>query len=395
MAQKRHKKQVGSIVYPGFPWLKRLLQAAGSERAQELDKRNEDAPVELAEPLPAPYPPSWVDRLIEGIRRSRFPAWASYVGLGLAVYLFITAITWLERSVPLGLLPLTAYDGAGYVVIYIALIHYLDTTATRALDHFQPFLDGVEEDTLERLRYELTTLPANGAWVAVASGLAFTAIGLLFLRLYGTGHLVPQWPSQLLSLFLGNLFFATFLYHTVHQLHSVNRIHAATTGINLFQREPAYAFSRLTARTAAAWVLAFMLGVVPRISLELGTLLGPYGPVAWYPMLTAALLAFVLPLLGMRRLLQNEKQRLQRQANLRLEQMLSSLNTRIDAENVAGAGDFKVLLDSLLLERDLLRRIPTWPWDVNTLAGYLSTVLLPLLIWFMQQMLGRLFAGNP
>jgi hypothetical protein len=342
-----------------------------------------------------PYPPSWVDRLIDRIRASRWPIWADYAALGLAVYLLVTAVVWLEGSLPLGALSLTAYDGAGYAVIYIALVHYLDGTAMRAFDHFRPFLRDVEERTLEQLRYELTTLPARGAWMAAVGGVAFTAVGLLSLRLSGASHLIPAWPSQLLSLFLGNLFFATFLYHTVHQLRSVSRIHAATAHINLFQREPAYAFSRLTARTAATWALAFMLGVVPRLSFEAGGLLGPYGPLAWYPMLTVALLAFALPLLGMRRLLQAEKKRLQREANVRLEEMLVSLNERIDTENETGAGDFKVLLDSLLLERNLLRRIPTWPWDVNALAGYLSAMLLPLLIWLVQQMLGRLFAANP
>ena len=342
----------------------------------------------------APYPPSWVDRLLERRRTSRFRPWVWYARLGLSIYLILAVIVWLEGSSPFGTLSVVGYDGAGYVVIYLALMHYLDGVAQRAFDSFRPFLAGLDEGESERLCYELTTMPAQGTLLAGGCGLLGTGAGLLLLHVSGLGHLIPVPAAELLILFLGNFMIGTYLYHTVRQLRVVSRIHDAATRVNLFRREPAYAFSRLTARTGASWVLAFTLGVVPRITLELGERYGPYGPLAWYPMLTAALLAFVLPLLSMRRLLRAEKRRVQAEVNVRLETMLTRLNERIDGGLLAEASDFKVTLDSLLIERDLVSRIPTWPWNVGTLAGYLSTILLPLLIWLLQQLLSGLFTGN-
>lgn len=57
-------------------------------------------------------------------------------------------------------------------------------------------------------------------------------------------------------------------------------------------------------------------------------------------------------------------------------------------------GGLKVLLDSLLLERDTLAKIPTWPWKPGTVAGFSSALLVPVIIWFCQQILMDLLLGK-
>lgn len=351
-------------------------------------------PAEIAKtvtPADFCYRPSWSDRLFERVRQSPHPAWYYYAGLWLATYLLISVTVWVEGSGAFGTLSLAAYDGAAYVVIYLALMQYLDSTAARAFDNFRPFLAELGPTTTDQLRFELTTMPARSTLLAGFMGLLGTALGLLLLVTYEADHLVPARPSQWLIVFLGNFLVTTFFYHTVRQLRMVSRIHSSATQVNLLRREPAYAFSRLTARTGMSWVLAFTMGAVPRISLDLTTL---YGPLAWAPMLTAAILAFVLPLLSMQRLLRAEKRRLQADVDHRLETMLNRVKERMEAEQLGKMGDYKTTLDVLMTERELIRRIPTLPWNVGTFAAYLSAVLLPVLIWAVQELLSTLFSGN-
>ncbi|MFQ5596379.1 MAG: hypothetical protein ACE5HA_19725 [Anaerolineae bacterium] len=44
-------------------------------------------------------------------------------------------------------------------------------------------------------------------------------------------------------------------------------------------------------------------------------------------------------------------------------------------------------MSSLEIEREVLARIPTWPWQPGTLRGVASAVSLPVLVWLIQQIL--------
>ncbi len=48
-------------------------------------------------------------------------------------------------------------------------------------------------------------------------------------------------------------------------------------------------------------------------------------------------------------------------------------------------------MTSLLLERETLKKISTWPWEAETMRGFLSSVGLPILLWFITTYLGRFF----
>ena len=47
-------------------------------------------------------------------------------------------------------------------------------------------------------------------------------------------------------------------------------------------------------------------------------------------------------------------------------------------------------LASLLAERDLFNKLPTWPWSVATLRGVASAILLPVLIFVLTRVIDRL-----
>ena len=88
--------------------------------------------------------------------------------------------------------------------------------------------------------------------------------------------------------------------------------------------------------------------------------------------------AFVLPLQGMHRRLQAEKQRLLAGVNARLEATISKLYDRAEQEPLEDVDRLGSLLSSLITTRDVITRLPTWPWDSGVILRFASTALLPL-----------------
>jgi hypothetical protein len=359
------------------------MQIASQQTGYRADPVSGEAPI-------SSYPPSWVDHFFEWVRRLPLPAWLFYTGLWCVLYLLVSVAVWVEGAEPVGFLSYIAFDSALYILYYLALMHYLDSVAGRALDLFRPLLH-VNELDYKQLRYELTTLPARNTLLAGSIGILVTVASLPFIPPAGKAAELAHNLSAQVAFAIGNAVMATFVYHTVRQLRMVTHIQATATRVNLYRREPVYAFSRLTARTGIGWILALTIGMVPR----LGPTLTAEGGMSMASMLLPfALLLFILPLHSIHRLLAAEKRRLQCEVERRLEMIFAQLHGRMDAGDIVDVGGVKVLLDSLLVERDTLSKIPTWPWKPGTVAGFSSALLLPVIIWFCQQVLMDLLLGK-
>jgi hypothetical protein len=46
---------------------------------------------------------------------------------------------------------------------------------------------------------------------------------------------------------------------------------------------------------------------------------------------------------------------------------------------------------TLEIEQNVLRRIPTWPWQPGAVRGLLAALFLPVAVWAIQLFLGRFF----
>src|SRR4030067_2192117 len=90
--------------------------------------------------LPVPYPPSGVDHLMAWIGRLPGPAWAFYGLLAAALILVTHGLRWLDGSLSPGVLDPARAAEAPLVIFFLALMHYLNTTARRSLDAFRPAL---------------------------------------------------------------------------------------------------------------------------------------------------------------------------------------------------------------------------------------------------------------
>jgi hypothetical protein len=361
-----------------------MEQIAASERA-----------VSAQQIVVRPYPPSWVDRLTDWVERLPGPAWLYYLGLALVLLLIRTIIAWSDGSLPVGtFFPAHLYNvSAGALILFV--LQYLDDRAGADLSDFRPVLnvgpDGTRDAGYERLRYQLTTMPARPVLLWSLVGLVFGVVAQPFIT--------PEAQRQSLMLFtsptatgvdLGlaglNLMMTVVLfYHTIRQLRLVSRIYTQHTNVNIFETGPLYALSRVTAITAVALLFFFYLNITLRSQLQ-----GAGPAIAGGATILLAVAAFVWPLFGGHTLLQQEKARWKGEVARRMEAVARELHRRTDAGDYSEMANMNDAIDSLVKERGVLDKVSTWPWEPETLRVVVTALLLPVVYWIATRVLERL-----
>ena len=331
---------------------------------------------------------SFVDRLLRRIASLPFGGWWVYPLIVVASAAWVTVVRWLTGVAPFGSVDPSVATFAVFLPYSLALIHYLDLRADRALRTFAPALGGSEED-ITHWRRELTSVPGRPAAAAAVGGALFgvlvlagtpPSIYLLFGRDLLTTSLLTGW-----LVILSFAAVATLLYHTWHQLRAVQAIHAVAAAIDPFKPAALFAFSALTAQTGLGYLLILYYAATINGEFTAGT-----PSLFLYVMFIApAVACFVLPLIGMHRRLTDAKAALLDESDIRIQAAKAELYGRVDAGNLAGASDVRDALEGLTIVRDQIVRLPTWPWSPQLLGGYLTALLLPIVIWFITRVLGN------
>jgi hypothetical protein len=85
-----------------------------------------------------------------------------------------------------------------------------------------------------------------------------------------------------------------------------------------------------------------------------------------------------------------EKKALLADASLRLESAFIALDRKVDAGDLKDMQSTEAALASLVMKRNFIDGIPTWPWRPTSFRAVLTAVLLPVFIYLVQQILVRL-----
>ncbi len=337
-----------------------------------------------------PYRPSWINRLTSWVDERQGPAWCYYLAWVILMVGVQLIIAWRDgKSGP----EITAFASVftGSSVYYLAMIHYLDRMAAGAFAAFSPTMDISEQQGAD-LNYTLTHLPARPVRL-------LTLVGLVCALLMITGterEFVQADPSYFGASLLAQLYwraaliadqlvFWNLIYHTIHQLRIVNLIYTQHVKIDLFHLSPLYRLARLTACTAVGTVfIAYLwLATYPWLAndyLVIGS---------WLIGILAALAGFVLPLLGIHRRLVEEKQRYRAETGQWLKVCINNFHQTIAEHKVEEVEAVLNMIDGLHREQALLDQIPTWPWQPGTVRGLTTTILAPVLLWWIVRMLER------
>ena len=356
-----------------------------------------------AEAFIPPYPPSWFDRFTVWVDRLPGPAWAFYLSLGVILSLEISIVQWVEGAYPFGTFQ-TAHVFIGVSLPYfLGLMHYLDKAAASAMESFRPLLSlpkaGARSSVKDRstfagLSYQLTTLPRRPALLATLAGAAFTAAALLGEPASGSGSGflagtagTPLATASVLVAFIPiNVLLVFIPYHSVHQLMLVSRIYTKHARINIYQLQALYALSLPGAYTALG-LIVFVYGLWaitdpanPSNAIQIGISL---------IFAAIAVTAFAWPLWGAHRRLVNEKESRLADASSRFEAATRELHRRMDSGRLLHMDDLNKAVATLEIEQNALRKIPTWPWQPGVVRAVTAALLLPVAIWAIQTLLGR------
>ena len=310
--------------------------------------------------------------------------------VGLGIFLIQFSVLWGERvSPPFDFLFAQAFL-SGMIVFFPALHRYLDRQAEGALETLRPGLEA-DEGTIGALRYRLVTLPATPTLLAcLLAGITIILINE-GLGTPSSFNEVIDFPVSRVTIYgmyvLTWWVWGGFVFHTIHQLRTINLIYTKHTRVDLFRLGPLYAFSRVTMLTAVCLTVPTYAWLA-----VIGGLLDPIAMGITVPVAVLAVVVFVWPLAGIHRLLSDEKGRLLDEVSLRLKATIADLHQRVDSGELKGMTDLNMAIASLEMEHAALNRIPTWPWQPETVRLLITALALPLGLWLIQIILQRALA---
>jgi len=339
-----------------------------------------------------PYRPDWMNRTLDAFARPPGSLATKLILLAVLLLAGQNASLWLEGVItPWGLHPGHTYIALLFAALP-ALVAILNRQAHAALAALRPALaEDAEPDAI--LLYRLTTAPARPAAIAAVGGATFVLLinaalgkpeGLLSLQ----GYPVSSILLNMMYVFAWSLF-GTFLYHIYHQLRTIEEILDRQVKLDLFQVRPLFAFSRLTGLTAASLVLLLYGWVV----LTPEILSDPFSIAIVLAITACGVAVFLLPLAGVHARLTRERDTRLDHANHLIETASAELHRRVEGGELDDMDEMYKALAGLDLERSLLRTLPTWPWQGDTLRLLVSALGLPLGLWLIQFFIGRLLGG--
>jgi hypothetical protein len=331
---------------------------------------------------------SWIDRFFRRLEGWPIHPGVSYAVLTVAGGLVLQGSLWACGASRPGAFSIQALATGGWTPLSLAALHLCLAVARGSLQAFRPVLPPRAQAYPKALR-QLAAIPT---WITVAAGgvgvlymIIVVRVDPMFFGLAGRGAC-----SDPVALAFGWLNTSTILLNVsiaIRDLAVVHRLHQRAPRINIFDRRPLFAFSRLTSTIAIATLLLSYVFYLAFPSVAQNPVLYGFILLFNFPL---AMAAFALPLYGMHQRMASEKDRLLSDVSLRLQATVHSIHQRMETGKLSDVERFNTLLASLLNEEHYLRTIPTWPWEPGALRGLLTALFLPLAIFAAQRLIEQL-----
>ncbi len=338
--------------------------------------------------IPAPYAPSALNQLFAAVERLPGGGWWVYPMSFLALLVYHHAALWITGSVPLGSLSLAGVAPLAFGPYALGVSHLFMRFAGRSIAAFRP-ASGLSDGDYASRRYEFVTLPTGRLWVpflvgtivAVGSVLSAPAAAMAAYGAAGSTALLVFGPAAIFGYGMS----AVAVAFSVRILRQVDRLHREATAIDLFDTGPIYAFSGLTVRLGLAYVFAGYYALFVNSAFQAGNSLSLASIVI---SIAIGIACFVLPLWGIHGRLVAAKAVLVRGANQRDKALEAELFQRVDAGNLAGVTEVTDALSGIRGISDRIDKLPTWPWPPEVLRGFVSALLLPVVIFLITSYVG-------
>jgi hypothetical protein len=343
-----------------------------------------------------PYAPSWYNQINNWFEKLPGPLWLYWLVIGLILIAIQTLIQWSDGTYPIG--TFSAYHILACLAfpITVGSGYYLNKVATRALDELKPVI-AANPDIMDHLHYLLTVQPAQPSWIATFAGLGIALIYIAVVgvptavQIVGVSTSQPSLVFNTILICINCAIIGAAIFFEIYRVRMVSFIYTTYTHVNTFELGPLYGLSRLSAYSGLmSLFIAYALYATAPASfytvLGIGILILQVG---------AGVFCLIWPLTGIHELLVNEKARHLRVNAQHLEATFDELHRRLESDDIAGMVELNNAVTTLELERNLIRKVSTWPWSPETLRGIIVAVALPLAVGIGQRILERILIPSP
>lgn len=326
-----------------------------------------------------------MDSFFEWVDSLPIPFFAFYILFYTGLCLAQHALLWLDGSLAMGEFAGIIFVQNVWFVFLAAAWHYLRYAADVAIRKFKPALD-LTESEFKELRSRFVNLPAVSAWVITLLTLPIILLFTSALEQY-VGNLFfspgTTWLTYAVIFFVGPMNFG-FFYMVVRSLIYINRIYDKVKRINLFNLTPLYALSGFTSRVGMIFVVFVMLNFASSSLFEEGFTF-------FYIIVNGlwAVLAFILPLVGIHNRLVAVKESAVEKNNDLIEEGFAKMQALVRKGKHKDVPSLRASNSALLEYRQELAKISTWPWDGATLRTFITALAVPMTVWIVQQVLLR------
>jgi hypothetical protein len=334
------------------------------------------------------HKPSWLDKVMDWLERLPLPLWVTYILMYLLSAIIVWGMYLIEGVENPGEFRKLAFINGFWIPIGLGALHYLNIVGRRAMIDFRPAMD-CTEDEYTHLQYQMTRMPKRV--VLMINGVM--AALFISVALDNPANLDPVLSKPLptaivvIYMIIAFSFFAVFFYHTIRQLRLVSRMYGLVKSVNIFNLQPLYTLSGLTAKTGIVWILFINLNYFINLTLGQGPLPTQAVILVIFVELVFAVLVFLLPLWGIHVRIQDEKECMLEENGERLRSTNFELHQHLDANDLSVMDAYQKGISALISLRAEIEKTPTWPWQPATLRGFLSAVFLPIILFVIQQLL--------
>ncbi|MCL5429656.1 MAG: hypothetical protein M1347_07670 [Chloroflexi bacterium] len=97
---------------------------------------------------------------------------------------------------------------------------------------------------------------------------------------------------------------------------------------------------------------------------------------------------FFVPLIDINQAMREAKEELLSEINRDMKDLQQRVHKSLARKDLSKISDLRNAMGALKDEIEIVHKIPTWPWQPDTLRNLFTPLLIPILVYLVQRFLG-------
>lgn len=330
--------------------------------------------------------PVWLFWFFDLLRRNPIPLWLLALLIILIGGIAMHLDAWNKGLVPNGQFDRYLASVSLYNVVYIAVWMWLDTRSRAALAAFFSYQRKSKAE-FESIWADFVSVPSLTASLIFIGGMFIGYLGLPQAKSLQPliGKVLPVWDLFSWIPVTGLIFL--LIYRTLRQAFLIPRFFREID-VDIFNPMPVYAMSRYASQAA---VVLFVINYALMVSSIPDILFTPLGLVYQILIIGPSLIYFFAPLASVNQRMRAAKGELLAELGGDVKRVVQRIHAGVGKLQFGKVNEMRATIGALKDELEIVQKIPTWPWQPETLRNLLAPLLLPIFIYLAQRYLGTLF----